>query len=488
MIILGCADPEERSTGFWDCLEDPRIQYVSDIANLQERLSGSTLERAVVVRVKEANADLSLFARVREAAPGRPVIAWVGKTTPQDAFRLSQLGADALITDQTPADERVRIVESACSHFAGGADNTQESDEAWRKHLVGNGSAMSVVCELIRLVSQRRCTVLITGETGSGKELVARAIHTASPRAAQPMVSINCNAIPSELLEAELFGHVKGAYTGAYQSRIGRFEQANRGTLFLDEIGDMPFPLQAKLLRALQEREIHRLGSSETVKVDVRVIAATNANLSRLVEQGKFRQDLYYRLHVAPIHVPPLRERMEDIPGLVNHFVQKICKYELLPVKTVPREIIEWMQTMPWPGNVRELENTVESAIAVNGRRPSLRMADFPALLGEGSHQSQLFAMPLEGIDYNAVVGRFERTLLAEALRLADGSKKQAASLLKLKRTTFSAKLDALHIGKEEGVREDSEEAGSDAAGSYPSGGDGDSGHSHQQYPYRAQL
>jgi len=174
---------------------------------------------------------------------------------------------------------------------------------------------MRVVKELVRLVSPRRATVLITGETGTGKEVVARAIHDASPRASQAMVSINCNAIPGELLEAELFGHVRGAYTGAFQSRLGRFEQANRGTLFLDEIGDMPFSLQAKLLRVLQEREFHRLGSSETMRVDVRVIAATNANLSKLVEDGKFRQDLYYRLNVAPIHMPTLRERVEDDEG-----------------------------------------------------------------------------------------------------------------------------------------------------------------------------
>jgi transcriptional regulator with GAF, ATPase, and Fis domain len=261
------------------------------------------------------------------------------------------------------------------------------------------------------------------------------------------MVSINCNAIPGELLEAELFGHVKGAYTGAFQNRTGRFEQANKGTLFLDEIGDMPFPLQAKLLRVLQEREIQRLGSSETVKVDVRVIAATNANLQKLVEQGKFRQDLFYRLHVAPIHVPPLRERLEDVPLLVSHFLEKICRSEQITTKTIPRHIVEWLQTMPWTGNVRELENTIESAIAVSGERPSLQMVDFPALLGKATQSATLFAMPDDGIDYNAVVSRFERILLGEAMRISGGRKKQAAAFLNLKRSTFSAKLVVLGMG-----------------------------------------
>jgi transcriptional regulator with GAF, ATPase, and Fis domain len=275
-------------------------------------------------------------------------------------------------------------------------------------------------------------------------------------------VSINCNAIPGELLEAELFGHVKGAYTGAIHNRVGRFEQANKGTLFLDEIGDMPFSLQAKLLRVLQEREIQRLGSSETVKVDVRVIAATNANLPKLVEQGKFRQDLFYRLHVAPISVPPLRERLEDIPLLVSHFIEKICRMEQIPTKTIPKQIVEWLQTLPWLGNVRELENTIESAIAVSGERTTLQMVDFPALLGRSTQPAHLFAMPEDGIDYNAVVARFERVLLGEALRISGGHKKQAAEFLRLKRSTFSNKLDVLGIGQSgdsDGEKEDTLEA-----------------------------
>jgi DNA-binding NtrC family response regulator len=391
-----------------------------------------------------------MLAAVQQATNGAiPVIAWVSNASAAGAFNLCYLGADELITDQATEEERASALAMAKIRRRGAIKSEEAQPdvtaEPWRRRLVGGSCSMRVVTELIRLVSPRRATVLITGETGTGKEVVARAIHDASPRAGQPLVAINCNAIPGDLLESELFGHVRGAYTGAFQSRLGCFEQANRGTLFLDEIGDMPFSLQAKLLRVLQEREFHRLGSSDTVRVDVRVIAATNANLAHLVEQGKFRQDLYYRLNVAPIHLSPLRDRVEDIPELVLHFVEKICRNEQIPMKAIPSETVSWLTKFPWPGNIRQLENTIESAIALSGTRSTLRMADFSALGGSPNHP-RMFAMPSEGIDYNMIVGQFERTLLSEALRLAGGSKKRAATLLQLKRTTFYAKLDALKV------------------------------------------
>ena len=413
-----------------------------------------------VQRLENAeDANPASLAQIRSQLPGLPIVAWMPDIQPERSFQLMHAGFDGLVTDRALLEQRMDVITSLRLTREEALGLHRRTDEQWRRNLIGGGNSMRVVNELIRLVSQRRCTVLITGETGVGKEVVAKAIHAASPRASQPMVSINCNAIPGELLEAELFGHVKGAYTGAFQNRVGRFEQANKGTLFLDEIGDMPFPLQAKLLRVLQEREIQRLGSSETVKVDVRVIAATNANLPKLVEQGKFRQDLFYRLHVAPISVPPLRERVEDIPQLVAHFLEKICRSEQIPTKAIPRQIVEWLQTMPWIGNVRELENTIESAVAVSGERTSLQMIDFPALLGKSSQPGELFAMPEDGIDYNAVVSRFERILLAEALRISGGRKKQAAEFLRLKRSTFSAKLDVLGLGKSGDVEEERDDA-----------------------------
>jgi DNA-binding NtrC family response regulator len=463
MKIAVCGDIcLEAANEFWGAV--PEVVSVSvhrDVSELAALLGSPDGPNTIVMRLPPAGCDNSeILSAIQSIARTFPVLAWAPDVTAEQAFSLCYLGADGLITDGSTLAERSAALVTVRSRRRGfqSIAASGKEEEPWRRQLVGNSSSMKLVAELVRRVSPRRCTVLITGETGTGKELVARAIHDASGRAAHPMVSINCNAIPAELLEAELFGHVKGAYTGAFSSRLGRFEQASRGTLFLDEIGDLPFSLQAKLLRVLQEREFQRLGSSETVRVDVRVVAATNANLQTLVEQGKFRQDLYYRLNVAPIQLPPLRERLEDIPELVLHFIHKICRNEQIPVKCIPQEIISWLGTFNWPGNIRQLENLVESAIAMSANRSTLRMADFSALLCGSMRQSRLFAMPDEGIDYNHIVGMFEKTLLSEALRLAGGSKKQAAMLLRLKRTTFSAKLDALHVDANEAVLEDDDE------------------------------
>jgi DNA-binding NtrC family response regulator len=455
---------------FWTLTPGVRaVDIISQISDLSAAMATADPPDVIIARLPSGEMEYTeLLAGIQRISLGStPVIAWMTDTSPSEAFRLCSLGADEFITDQATIEERARAlakVRRRGRKHAGHAESADQS-EPWSRNLVGRSCSMSVVKELVRLVSARRATVLITGETGTGKEVVARAIHDASPRAGQAMVSINCNAIPGELLEAELFGHVRGAYTGAFQSRLGRFEQANRGTLLLDEIGDMPFSLQAKLLRVLQEREFHRLGSSETMRVDVRVIAATNANLANLVEQGKFRQDLYYRLNVAPIHLPPLRERLEDVAELVHHFVEKICRNEQIAIKSISPAIITWLTKFPWPGNIRQLENTIESAIALSGTRAALRMADFTALSGSPNHP-RMFAMPTEGIDYNLIVSQFEKTLLSEALRLAGGSKKRAATLLQLKRTTFYAKLDALQVevGDESTGSEENEEAASPAA------------------------
>ncbi|MGH9665297.1 MAG: sigma-54 interaction domain-containing protein, partial [Bryobacteraceae bacterium] len=283
-----------------------------------------------------------------------------------------------------------------------------------------------------------------------GKEMVARALHMASGRAHLPMVAINCSALPESLLEAELFGNVRGAFTGAINQRVGRFEQAHRSTLFLDEIGDMPFETQTKLLRVLQEREFQRIGSSETVHVDVRVIAACNVDLIERIRQGRFREDLYYRLNVVPVCVPPLRDRVADIPLLVHHFVEKVCRHEELPPKRVTEQTLERLRSHAWPGNVRQLENAVEMAIALSGDRETLYPSDFPlppamprkpqAVAGGGP----AIAVPDEGLDFERIVGGIERSILEQALRKSGGNKKQAAEMLRLKRTTLAAKLKSL--------------------------------------------
>lgn len=389
---------------------------------------------------------------VQRACPAVPVLIEEANGSFDRAVRLARLGVFHYFGEQPSAEEIARRIEA-------GVEERRSSDlaslsqavshEPWRRWLVGESRLVRNVVDTIRLVGPRRATVLITGETGTGKEMAARALHLASPRAHHPMVTVNCSALPEHLLEAELFGHVKGAFTGAIQSRVGRFEQADGSTLFLDEIGDMQLELQAKLLRVLQEREFQRLGSSETVRVDVRVAAASNGDLQEKVRRKEFREDLYYRLNVVPIEMPPLRERLDDVPHLVIHFIDKICRIENIPAKQVRGETLERLSSYSWPGNVRQLENAVEMAVALSGPRMVLYPSDFPLpspahskpRLGE---ETPSITVPDHGLDFDEVVGRFEWSILDQALRKARGNKKRAADLLRLKRTTLSAKLRTL--------------------------------------------
>ena len=315
--------------------------------------------------------------------------------------------------------------------------------------LIGESWEMRQVCRMIELVGPRRATVLITGESGTGKEVAARAIHRAGPRGRGPWVAVNCTALPENLLEAEMFGHVRGAFTGALQSRVGRFEQAQGGTLFLDEIGDLAMELQAKLLRVLQEREFQRLGSSETVKTDVRVVTATNCDLLARVEQGRFREDLYYRLNVVPIPMPPLRQRRSDIPLLVEHFLAKICGMEEIPLKSIAPAALERLCDYSWPGNVRQLENAIEAGVVLSGDRDMLEPADFRLpqsnkVKSVPAAEIPMIPVPDGGLDYEHTVALIERSILAQALQKTGGNKKAAADMLNLKRTTLSAKIRTL--------------------------------------------
>ncbi len=320
-----------------------------------------------------------------------------------------------------------------------------EGKENWRRNLIGTSSVLEQICAKIALVSQRRGTVLLTGETGSGKEVLARAIHAAGKRSARPFVAVNCSAIPGTLLESELFGHVRGAFTGASIQRAGRFEQAQRGTVFLDEIGDLDLDLQTKLLRVLQERELQRLGSSETVRLDVRVIAATHIDLPARIREGAFREDLYYRLNVIPIDVPPLRARKSDIPVLADHILRKICLAEEIPLRSLTASAFMLLMEHSWPGNIRELENVLERAVALSGERLLLSEPDFdlPSEVGGPALEPDC-EVPEGGFDYEQAVSRFEWNLLSKALRKAGGNKKAAADLLGLKRTTLAAKVKVL--------------------------------------------
>ena len=276
---------------------------------------------------------------------------------------------------------------------------------------------------------------------------MARAIHHASPRRAHRFIAINCSAIPENLLEAELFGHTRGAFTGAVGTRQGKLEQAHRGTLFLDEVGTMSMALQMKLLRVLQEREFERVGDSQTIKVDVRVIAATNADLAKMVADGSFREDLFYRLNVIPVRLPALRERKEDIPLLVQHFLQKFGAELNRPTLTVSQSALRCLMTYQWPGNVRQLENAMERAVALSGGRPQVELSDLPPDIQRASEGEPFLyglALPDDGIDFEIFIARIEREVIRKALERTGGNKAAAAQVLNLKRTTLVEKLKRL--------------------------------------------
>jgi len=317
-------------------------------------------------------------------------------------------------------------------------------------NIIGTGRAMKRIFELVDTISGLSSTVLIQGETGTGKELIAKAIHFNSPRKDQKMVSINCGAIPENLLESELFGHVKGAFTGAVQTRIGRFEQANGGTIFLDEIGNMPPSLQVKLLRVLQEREFERVGGNSTVKVDVRIIAATSSDLDQMVSDGTFREDLFYRLNVIPIDLPPLRERREDVPLLVQRFIEHFCETHKLELKTLSPQVMKALMSFEWPGNVRQLENIVERMVALTGKRTAILPTDLPTEIQNRDSLNfvPLIEIPEEGINFQNVVTDMERELILQSLRKTNGNKKLAAKLLNLKRTTLIEKIKRIGLSE----------------------------------------
>jgi transcriptional regulator with GAF, ATPase, and Fis domain len=293
--------------------------------------------------------------------------------------------------------------------------------------------------------------VLIHGETGTGKELIARTIHHNSPRADQRFVAFNAAAIPEPLAEAELFGHAKGAFTGAVNARVGRFELAHRGTLFIDEVGLMSMSLQAKLLRALQEREFERVGESRPVKFDARILAATNTDLRKLVREGQFREDLYYRLNVIPITLPPLRERREDVPLLARHFVAKSCRNNNLPLKSLAQDTLRALMNYSWPGNIRQLENAVEHAVALSGAEREVPPRALPEEIVQPAASLLLptVAIPDEGINFTSVVSQLERELILRCLQKTGGNKRQAARLLQLSRTTLIDKLHRLNLSDE---------------------------------------
>jgi len=396
-------------------------------------------------------------SKVLEAAVARyPEIIGIvvtGYGTVKDAVAAIKRGATDFVTKPFQFDELLHVLDSALEQRRLKSENAYLRSQLERRYsfqgIIGRCRKMRDLFQLLETVSATNSTILISGETGTGKELVARAIHHNSPRRGNSFVAISCSAIPETLLEAELFGHVRGAFTGAVGNRVGRFEQAHRGTLFLDEVGTMGAPLQMKLLRTLQEREVERVGDSRTIKVDVRVLAATNSDLAKLVTEGKFREDLYYRLNVIPVRLPPLRDRREDIPLLVQHFLDRFCR-ELVPPRpamTVSQQAMRQLMAYAWPGNVRQLENALERGVALSAGRTQIELSDLPSDVQEpdGVPASGAFAIPDEGIDFHEYVANVERELIRQSLERTGGNKGRAAQLLNLKRTTLVEKLKRIN-------------------------------------------
>jgi len=385
-----------------------------------------------------------------ERYPDIIAIVITGYGTVKDAVDAIKHGAADFITKPFQFDALLHVVRSAVEQRRLKSENaylrSQLEDRYRIDGLVGRCRVMRDLFGLLETVAATSSTVMITGETGTGKELAARAIHHNSPRRANRFVALNCSAIPETLLEAELFGHVRGAFTGAIGARQGRVEQAHKGTLFLDEVGTMSPSLQAKLLRVLQEREFERVGDSHTVKIDVRVIAATHSDLGRMVAEGSFREDLFYRLNVLPVQLPPLRARREDIPLLVGHFLQRLASEGGRSGVTVSQEAIRLLMGYRWPGNVRQLENTVERALAFSQGRSILDVGDLPAEIQNqaGQPEGADTALPEDGIDFERYIEGIELSLIKRSLERTHGNKRQAARLLNLKRTTLIEKLKRL--------------------------------------------
>ncbi len=380
--------------------------------------------------------------------PGIVAIVVTGYGTVKDAVDVIKRGAADFISKPFQFDELMHVLTSALEQKRLKSENAylhQQLDERFGLgSMVGKSAAMRALFQLIETVAPTTATILIGGETGTGKEMVARAIHQTSPRHRERFVAINVSAIPETLLDAELFGHARGAFTGAVAMRQGRLEQADKGTLFLDEVGTMPMALQMKMLRVLQEREFERIGDNRTIKVDVRIVAATNADLLKMVKDGTFREDLYYRLNVIAVQLTPLRERPDDIPPLVQSFVQKFSARDPGPrIPTVSQEAMRRLMAHAWPGNVRQLENAIERALAMLGGRPQIEVTDLPPDLQPTGAESVTpsLDLPEQGLDLPALIATIEKDLIDRALSRTAQNRGAAARLLGLKRTTLVEKL-----------------------------------------------
>ena len=396
---------------------------------------------------------MSVLKYLKENSPDSIGIILTGHATIKNAVEAMKAGAYDYLSKPVKMEEVLLVIERAQEYVELKRENFVLKNQLKKKYrfenMIGDSLQMNKVFRIIEKVADTDSTVLILGESGTGKELVARAIHYHSRRRDKPLIPVNCGAIPEELLESELFGHEKGAFTNAIRTRIGRFELANGGTIFLDEIAEMSPHLQVKLLRVLQEQEFERLGGTKTIKCDIRIIAATNKNLDKLVQEEAFREDLYYRLKVIPIELPPLRDRRSDIPLLVHHFVEDISELRKKKIRGVHKDVVKALSNYEWIGNVRELENVIERMIILS-EDDFLTVDDLPEKI-RSTPTSDAMAnslVPDEGLSLSHAVNEYERQLIIHALEKADWVKNRAAKLLNMNRTTLVEKIKKQGIEK----------------------------------------
>ena len=441
-------------------MPDVRILVVDDEQSMRELLS-ITLRQAgydvtladggteAIERMREESFDLivtdlrmhdgdgmAVLRAARELAAETPVVVVTAYASTETAVEAMKLGAYDYVTKPFKLDEIRVTLGNALER-----KRLQDENRALRRQLVnvtqfddfvGHNAGMLAVFDTIRKTADSGSTVMVTGESGTGKELVARAIHTASDRRDGPFISLNCGAVPETLMEAELFGHVKGAFTGAVNASEGLFAAANGGTLFLDEITEIAPSLQVKLLRVIQERQVRKIGDTRDVAVDVRLVAASNRDLARAVADGVLREDLFYRLNVIPVHLPPLRERRDDIPLLVAHFIDKIAAAQGKSSRAVTPEAMAVLEAYPWPGNIRELENVLERAMVL-GSGPIIDVDALPPNLRQaGGGSSIVVELPADGVDLEATLARIEQRYIEIALERTSGVQTRAAELLKV--------------------------------------------------------
>jgi two-component system response regulator PilR (NtrC family) len=407
---------------------------------------------------------IELLRAARELLPDVGVVMMTAFATVETAREAFKLGADDFIQKPFDVDELKLIVEKALERLHLVRENRAfkraQRERGRLDQLIGRSERMQAVYQMVETVAAVQSTVLITGESGTGKEMVARAVHNLSPRVDKPFMPINCGAFTETLLESELFGYVRGAFTGATANRKGLFEAADRGTIFLDEVGEMSPTMQVKLLRVLQERKVRPVGAHEETAIDTRVIAATNRDLAAMVKQGGFREDLFYRISVIPIELPPLREKREDIPELVEHFVQKFCAQTGRTLR-ISEKATELLERYSWPGNVRELEHTIERAVALE-RSDTIQPESLPQQITNYSPAGVAsdFDLPDEGLNLTAHLDQLEKTYLLEALRRTGGNQTRAAEILHLSVRSLR------HLLDKHGVRNLTAQLRSDAASS----------------------